>query len=962
MLSSRVVFGALLLIALNSNFNPVLVTAQQSDCLQRVALPSVTEPNIFTEEQEVDFGDIVAEQIQRNYSLIADAELNSYLTRIGEKLHKNLPLTRMRFRFTLVDLPDANAFALPGGRIYVARKLVALAESEDELAGVIAHELGHLVAREHSVELTRRLREVLGVTQVTDRRDIYEKYNQLIDNFRRRPEAFKTRDREKGQLVADQIGFYALVSAGYDASAQARLWDRLAETKGKKGNFFSDLFGSTRPEERRLREMLKVLSTFPATCRVARAQSSEDFKRWQTAVVAYSGSSRGESIHGVISKHQLNPPLRGDIDHLRFSPDGQYVLAQDDGGINVLTRQPFATIFRIEAPDARPAHFTPDSQNVVFYTDNLRVERWSVADRKVVDAKEIVVLNGCLQSKLSPDGKFLACLTAKFDLNLLNVATGQPVIQKKEFYAPDYYSYLGILWSLYGRGDESADLGLSVIKMGFSPDGRYFAFGYYGPVAFKSMRRDSVAEAYDLNTLSKISLPDAMKKFITGGFTFMTNDRIVGVNHDNNRKSGLVSFPSGQVLSEFPMSPRTLIAPTKSNHLIVRPIKDFALGVMNTTDGTVFKANKQPALDIYDDVFVAELTTGEVGLFRMEKSVLLAAAPLVNASLGRLRVLEMSPDMKWVAISGRSRGGVWNLSNGEALLHLRGFRGAYLSSDGFLYADFPKYEAAERNVAKFNLANGEIVPGTKIDDKNARQIGPYVTVVRPAKPHNQNEPMEYDPKFDFNRNVILEVFDATTMKLAWSKTFPKEAPRVWVAPSFNTGVLVWDVKDGAVSALIKADAALSQRLGAMKEKEGDYFLQVVDAKTGDELGRLLIETGKGSFRVSNIFAAGEWVVLTDTQNRILVYSLKTGDLIGRAFGDFAAVSAKSGLLAVENEKGKLAVYDLATMNKRDSFTFASGIAMLRFGPDGNRLFVLTRNQTFYMLDVSALDATAVKGQ
>ncbi len=129
-------------------------------------------------------------------------------------------------------------------------------------------------------------------------------------------------------------------------------------------------------------------------------------------------------------------------------------------------------------------------------------------------------------------------------------------------------------------------------------------------------------------------------------------------------------------------------------------------------------------------------------------------------------------------------------------------------------------------------------------------------------------------------------------------------------------------------------------------------------RTGAELGKLLVETGKGSFRLVNAFAAGDSVVVTDTQNRILVYSLKSGQLVGRAFGAYAEVSLKAGLLSVENESGKLAIYDLATMTKRDSFTFSSPLSMLRFSPDGQRLMVLTSDQTVYMLDVSAVATTA----
>jgi predicted Zn-dependent protease len=151
--------------------------------------------------------------------------------------------------------------------VYVSRKLVSAAQNEDELAAVISQELGHLVAHQSAIDTTRWLKEVLGVTQVGDRRDVFEKYNRLIENQRTKPEAFKVSDREKGQLAADQAGLFALVSAGYDPGAMAKFWDRIAETKGKKGSWLSDLFGTTRPERKRLREMLKVADLVPAECR-----------------------------------------------------------------------------------------------------------------------------------------------------------------------------------------------------------------------------------------------------------------------------------------------------------------------------------------------------------------------------------------------------------------------------------------------------------------------------------------------------------------------------------------------------------------------------------------------------------------------------------------------------------------------------------------------------------------------
>src|SRR5690242_3249289 len=90
--------------------------AQSQPCTPPRPLPTATEPNIFTEEREVYLGDAVAEHIQHNYRVIEDPEVTAYLTTIGERLTKNLPLNKLHFQFFLVELPEANAFVIQIGR------------------------------------------------------------------------------------------------------------------------------------------------------------------------------------------------------------------------------------------------------------------------------------------------------------------------------------------------------------------------------------------------------------------------------------------------------------------------------------------------------------------------------------------------------------------------------------------------------------------------------------------------------------------------------------------------------------------------------------------------------------------------------------------------------------------------------------------------------------------------------
>ncbi len=921
----------------------------QQKCQPPILTAGARESNIFSDEQEVELGEAIAEQIQRDFRVIDDEEVTTYLRQIGDRIVRHLPPNKLKFRFFLVELSDANAFVLPGGRIYVSRKLIAFTQSEDELAGVIAHEIGHLMARQQSTAMTKQLKEVLGVTQVGDRKDIFDKYNQLRENVARKPEAFKQSDKHDGkeQIEADRLGLFVLAAAGYDPQAHSKMFDRFSETKGKTGGFFSDLFGVTKPEAKRLREMLKTETALPSGCIEARpARQATDYQKWQSTVVAYTGLGRKEALHSVVSKTMLEPPLRGEISHLKFSPDGKYVLAQDDTGINVMSVEPFKALFRIDALEAENAQFTPDSQNIVFHTSDLRVENWSVADEKLKEAHEVVTRKTCFQSLLSPDGKTLACLDEEFSLVMFDVQTKAQVFQKKNFYVPDiYFMLLQNLLSILST-EELSDQQFDMINMGFSPDSKYFAAGQRS-VGFNALgvSVENAALLLDVQTRAPVSLKGNIKKLIAGGFAFTAADRIIAYNREKPDKSALLSVPSGEIIEEFPMFPGKLAPVTKGNYLLVRPLQKSAVGVVDIAQRMAIKGNKTQAFDLYDKVFVAERITGEIGLYTTEKNELLAVVNLPRNPIGRLRALAISKDFNWLAFSERSRGGIWDLKKGERVFFVRGFRGAHFNDAGEFYGDFPKFQEAERQIAFFNPKNKVASGGPELKDERASQYGQFLMVTKPAKKDG-----------GYFENLILEMRDTQTNNTLWTKQFGKEVPRYWISSQEGTMVMSWPVASKTAQTEIKADPVLKEQLAAMKEKEGDYFLQVIDARTGTLKGRLLVETGKGSFRIGSVFATNDLVVIADTTNRVLIYSLANGAQKGRLFGSRSAISKAANLICVENERGQLTVYDLASLEKRDQFTFTHPVSLALFSQDGKKLFAMTSNQTAYVLDVSAIGA------
>ena len=97
------------------------------------------------------------EKLIENVGIYDDPKLNTYVNEIAQRLVANSSLADEEFTFTLLDSPDINAFALPGGMIYINRGLLAYLNTEAELAGVIAHEIAHITERHHARRRTQQL-------------------------------------------------------------------------------------------------------------------------------------------------------------------------------------------------------------------------------------------------------------------------------------------------------------------------------------------------------------------------------------------------------------------------------------------------------------------------------------------------------------------------------------------------------------------------------------------------------------------------------------------------------------------------------------------------------------------------------------------------------------------------------------------------------------------------------------
>lgn len=217
---------------------------------------------MMSEEQELALGQQVAEQVKSRYQPYEDEALQSYLSDLGEELADNSHRSNLIFRFTLVDDPLVNAFAVPGGYIYITRGILAYMNSEAELAGVVGHEIGHVTAR-HSVR-TQAKAQAAGVAGIlaavaTGSRSVADAANVL-------GAAFVRGYGRAYELEADRLGAEYLASNEYDPDDMLKVVGILknheefdkkrAEAEGREPRAYHGVFATHPENDDRLQEVI----------------------------------------------------------------------------------------------------------------------------------------------------------------------------------------------------------------------------------------------------------------------------------------------------------------------------------------------------------------------------------------------------------------------------------------------------------------------------------------------------------------------------------------------------------------------------------------------------------------------------------------------------------------------------------------------------------------------------------
>ena len=894
----------------------------------------VNEPNLFNEQQEEWLGEVMDQQIRREFNVIEDPE--GYLQKLGERLLAQLPPTAVHYHFIIIDSPELNSFGVAGGRIYIHRRMIAFTQNEAELSALIGHEIGHAATHQVAIQVSGGLRE-LGVTSLGDRQDVISKWNLFKDNAARIKERGGAKRFREEQLIADRVGLYVMTRAGYDPTNFVEFTDRSLETKGKTGGFWSDFFGATSFESKRLREIIRNSAPMPASCISSYTADVSHFAKWQQDVIASKRIVAREELPGLVRKVALQPRLRGDLHHLLFSPDGKYLLAQDESSVFVLTREPLANVFRIDADDAYAAQFSPDSTAVVFYDKELRVEKWDIATQQRT-ALHALTVPDCFQSSLSPSGEYMACIDVseyfEFSLHLIEVSSNKTVYTKKNFYTATWSDAFTLSWArVFG-------LSQHIFELRFSPDSRYFVAGHR-----------TASLAYDLKSGAEVHLPSRIHEMLAFTFAFVSPEEIAGVVGGGDfGKLVRARFPSGDKVDEFKLPAYGhLYSTSQSNYLLMRPAASFPVGIVDLSGKKVTLAFKSPGFAIYGQLFAGEQASGEVALFAAADQKRLNRVHLPDSPLAGARTSAFSSDGKWLAVSGGTRGSLWQLDSGERIFFTQSFEGAFFDQ-GQMIAKFPQQEKVPSRVFQFDPASkgGKKLYEFEVDEKRVWQQGRVLIRLRSEKDKDNKD-------LFLHGNSVMEVHDVRTNTLLWERKIGKALPRFFC--SQNVLTLVTGDWDG-IKAAARENPGVNAALNAIDAKRDAYLLQAFEATTGKPLGAVLVDTGKLSFRVLGAVTVGDMVLVADSLNRTLVYSLKSGQQKGKVPGRVWATTIKGDRMLVEMGHGVADLYDTSTLQPVAHYSFSSRLSDAEFTGDGSALMVLTADQTVYQLKGAAQQENA----
>ena len=251
--------------------------------------------NLFSPQQDVEMGRQVAQEAERELPILNNRQAENYISSLGRRLAARAPGEKYPYQFKIVNDKNINAFALPGGYIYINRGIIERADNEAQLAGVIAHEIGHVAMRHGTNQASKAYvaqapLAILGGVLGSD--SVGGVLAQLGVGFATNSILLKySRDAER---QADLLGTQILYDSGYNPRAMVDFFEKIqAESKGRAAEFFSS---HPNPENRISgvqAEIEKLGGNVRGTGNMSEFQRMKSLVSRMPAATTRAGNSRG---------------------------------------------------------------------------------------------------------------------------------------------------------------------------------------------------------------------------------------------------------------------------------------------------------------------------------------------------------------------------------------------------------------------------------------------------------------------------------------------------------------------------------------------------------------------------------------------------------------------------------------------------------------------------------------------
>ena len=293
-------------------------------------------------------------------------------------------------------------------------------------------------------------------------------------------------------------------------------------------------------------------------------------------------------------------------------------------------------------------------------------------------------------------------------------------------------------------------------------------------------------------------------------------------------------------------------------------------------------------------------------------------------------------------MSGRSRGAIWDLKTGQRLYHVRGFNGATFAADGNLYVDFAKHDKTDRMVERVNLNKTEMV---KMDYALNDSMG--MTAGRMVEWKDQGK-----------KTFLMTVRDPATGKEQWSRTFEKERP-AWTRNFADNNLLfIWRTVSNGGKAELKNRPELASQVAALKNKNAGVLVEVVSIDKGEVLKAVVLDH-LDTFDSDGVDQVQDTVLMSTEDNRVLLFSAKTGAMMQQVFGYVVGVDRQAGLFCVKNRRDEALVYDL---QGKEVAHFEPGVPVrfARFEDGGKKLLLLGADQRIRVMALQQKATVAAK--